>query len=44
MMGPISATRDISACGPPVDEPTSSTRGAKALNGRSVNFGGAACP
>ena len=30
---PISATSVISACGPPVEEPISSTRGACVLNG-----------
>src|SRR5258707_1267502 len=32
--GRISATRLISACGPPVEEPISSARGASVLNGR----------
>ena len=32
---PISVTSDISACGPPVEEPISSTRGATRPNGRS---------
>ena len=37
--GPISATSVISACGPPVDEPISSTRGACVLNARRSNCG-----
>src|SRR5580765_6379676 len=40
--GPIPATSVISACGPPVDEPIRSTRGARMLNGRRTSCGGAA--
>lgn len=42
MMPPISATRRLSACGPPVDEPISNTRGDTVGIGRSVIEGGAA--
>ena len=34
--GAMRATRPVSACGPPVDEPISSTRGIDAENGRSL--------
>src|SRR6185436_4440926 len=37
--GPMSATSDINACGPPVDDPISSTFGASMPNARRVNGG-----
>src|SRR6478752_6889109 len=41
MTPPISATRRLSACGPPVDEPISNTRGDVVGIGRNVIEGGA---
>ena len=40
--GPRSVTSDISACGPPVDEPITSARGACVLNARCDSAGCAA--